>query len=187
HQPRQDQRPARPVRSAPTAHPRPERRPCPRRRLAPAHIESHRETRRQPMGKEHTLDAGYIHHNWDNSREPALVVASGDVVHLQLPVTGDGQVNESSTVEDVHWDFDTIYNLAGPLFVQGAQPGDPLAIEVLELQPGSWGWTTMIPELGLLPDDFPDPYLKIFDLRGGNKAAVSPGIEVPIAPFLGTM
>jgi acetamidase/formamidase len=139
------------------------------------------------MSKDQTLDASHIHHNWDNSREPALVIASGDIIHLQLPITGDGQVNESSTIEDVQWDFDTIYNLAGPIFVDGAQPGDTLEVEIIELHPGAWGWTTMIPELGLLPDDFPEPYLKIFDLRDRNKATVSPGVEVPLAPFLGTM
>jgi acetamidase/formamidase len=60
-------------------------------------------------------------------------------------------------------------------------------VEILKLEPGPWGWTTLIPELGLLPDDFPDPYLKIFDLRRRATATVAPGVEVPIGPFLGTM
>lgn len=139
------------------------------------------------MSSEHRLDAALIHHDWDNSREPALAIRSGDVVHFDLPITGEGQVTESSTVENVEWDFDTIYNLAGPIHVEGAGPGQTLEVEVLELTPGPWGWTTIIPELGLLPDDFPDAYLKVFDLRGGSTATVAPGVEVPIQPFLGTM
>jgi acetamidase/formamidase len=139
------------------------------------------------MSNEHSTDATQVHHNWDNSREPVLVVEPGDVVHFELPMTGDGQVTESSTVDEVTWNFDTIYNLGGPIFVQGAQQGDTLEVEILELEPGPWGWTTVIPELGLLPDDFPDPYLKIFDLRNRATATVAPGVEVPIDPFLGTM
>lgn len=139
------------------------------------------------MTREHRLDASQIHHDWDNSREPALVIQSGDVVHFDLLASGDGQVTEASTIDSVQWNFDTIYNLAGPIHVEAARPGQTLEVEVLELTPGPWGWTTIIPGFGLLPDDFPDPYLKLFDLRGGSTVTVAPGVEVPIEPFLGTM
>ena len=65
------------------------------------------------MATEHTLDRTHIHHDWDRSREPALTIRPGDVVHFDLPITGEGQVEESSSIEDVAWDFETIYNLAG--------------------------------------------------------------------------
>jgi acetamidase/formamidase len=139
------------------------------------------------VSAEHRVDGSRVHHDWDNSREPVVTIASGDVVHFDLPMTGEGQVSESSTAEQVAWDFDTIYNLGGPVFVDGAEPGDTLEVEVLELTPGPWGFTAVIPGLGLLPDDFPDAYLKIFDLRGRTTAVVAPGVEVPISPFLGTM
>ena len=139
------------------------------------------------MSREHVVDASQIHHDWDASREPVVAIESGDVVHFDLPITGEGQVRESSTVADVVWDFDTIYNLAGPVHVAGASRGDTLEIEILELTPGPWGWTTFIPGLGLLADDFPEPFLKIYDLRDGSTATVAPGVEVPTEPFLGTM
>ena len=139
------------------------------------------------MSQEQTLDRTHIHHDWDRDREPALAIRPGDVVHFDLPITGEGQVEESSSIEEVVWDFDTIYNLAGPIFVEGASAGDTLGVEVLELRPGAWGWTAVLPDLGLLPDDFPEPFLKIFDLRGGTAATVAPGVEVPLQPFLGTM
>jgi acetamidase/formamidase len=136
---------------------------------------------------EHSVDTSRAHHDWDNSREPVVTIASGDVVHFDLLMTGEGQVEETSSSGEPAWDFDTIYNLGGPVFVDGAGPGDTLRVDVLDLAPGAWGWTTIIPELGLLPDDFPEPYLKIFDLRGRTTAVVAPGVELPIAPFLGTM
>ena len=139
------------------------------------------------MSNEHRLGPPNIHHDWDGSRRPALRIRPDDVVHFDLPITGEGQVSETSTVDEVVWDFDTIYNLAGPVFVEGAEAGDTLEIEVLALEPGPWGWTTFMPDLGLLAEDFPEPFLKVFDLRSGATATVAPGVEVPLDPFLGTM
>jgi acetamidase/formamidase len=137
--------------------------------------------------QEHVLDRSLIYHDWNNSYEPALRIASGDVVHFDLLKAGDGQVAEDSAIEDVLWDFDTIYNLAGPIYVEGAKAGDTLEIEILSLTPGDWGWTAIIPELGLLPDDFPNAYLKIWDLRNGETTALGSTVQLPIRPFLGTM
>jgi acetamidase/formamidase len=139
------------------------------------------------MSKEHDLAASNIHHDWDSKRPPVLTIESGDVVHFDLLMAGHGQVHEISTVDEVVWDFETIYNLAGPIAVAGAAPGQTLEVEVLALTPGPWGWTTFIPGLGLLADDFPEPFLKTYDLRGGTSARLAAGVEVPIQPFLGTM
>jgi acetamidase/formamidase len=136
---------------------------------------------------EHRIDPERIHHSWDNSLEPSLRVASGDTVHYDLLMAGHGQVHEDSSFEDTSFDFATLYNLLGPVFVEGAAPGDTLRIDILALATGDWGWTVILPGLGTLPDDFPDPYLKTFDLRAGGYAQVVPGVKVPIAPFLGTM
>lgn len=136
---------------------------------------------------EPTLDRTSVHHDWDNSYAPVLSIASGDVVHLDILMAGDGQVYESSTAEDVVWDFSTIYNLAGPIHVEGAKPGDTLEIEILSLTPGPWGWTAIIPGEGLLPDDFPNPYLKIWDLRSGTTTQLAPNVRIPFTKFLGTM
>jgi acetamidase/formamidase len=136
---------------------------------------------------EHILDPAAIHHDWDKDREAVLSVRSGDVVHVDLAMAGRGQVAETSVIEDVVWDFETIYNLAGPVRIEGARAGDVLEVELLELTPGPWGWTAIMPELGLLPEDFPDPYLKIWDLRDRTAAALTPTVKVPLAPFLGTI
>lgn len=139
------------------------------------------------MPTEHVLSSDAVHHDWDNSREPALSIRSDDVVHFDLLMAGAGQVEESSRIEDVVWDFDSLYNLGGPIEVEGARPGDTLEIEVLQLTPGAWGWTAVLPDAGLLPEDFPTAFLKIFDLRGEETARVTEGVEVPLEPFLGTM
>ncbi|MDP9293915.1 MAG: acetamidase/formamidase family protein, partial [Actinomycetota bacterium] len=84
-------------------------------------------------------------------------------------------------------DWDRVYPLAGPVGVDGAAPGDTLAIEILDLQTRGWGWTAILPGLGLLPEEFPDAYLRIFDLSQGDVAHLGDNVAIPVEPFLGTM
>jgi acetamidase/formamidase len=135
----------------------------------------------------HIIDQTRVHHRWDASLQPSLEVDSGDVVAFDLAMAGRGQVHENDRIEDTSFDFDTLYNLLGPVWVNGASPGRTLQVEVLALETGPWGWTVILPDLGLLPDDFPDPYLRTFDLRERNTAELTDEISVPLRPFLGTM
>ena len=80
-----------------------------------------------------------------------------------------------------------VYPLAGPIRVAGAEPGDTLAIEIVDLATRGWGWTAILPGFGLLPDEFPEPYLRIFDLTTGDVAYLRDDVAIPIEPFLGTM
>jgi acetamidase/formamidase len=136
---------------------------------------------------EHVIDSDRKHHRWDSSLEPTLAIRSGDVVHFDLRMAGHLQIEKGMPIEDVHFNFDTLYNLLGPIWVDGAGPGDALEIDVLELQPGDWGWTAVLPELGLLPEEFPDAFVRYFDLVETDSARLADGVEIPIAPFLGTM
>ena len=66
-------------------------------------------------------------------------------------------------------------------------PGDTLAVEILDLHTRGWGWTAVLPGLGLLADDFAEPYLRIFDLTAGDVTHFREDIVLPIEPFMGTM
>jgi acetamidase/formamidase len=136
---------------------------------------------------EHTIDATRIHHQWDSELEPTLTISSGDIVHFSLLMAGYGQIENGMPIERVQFDFDTLYNLLGPIWVDGAHPGDSLRVDVVELDPGSWGWTVVLPELGLLPEDFPNSFVRYFDLTNKQIARLSSQVEIPIVPFLGTM
>src|SRR5205823_14069906 len=99
---------------------------------------------------EHVWDGARIHHAWDLSLAPALTIESGESVSYDIPMAGDGQVGLGAAFAEARFDFDTIYNLAGPLAVAGAEPGDTLRIDILSLTPGAWGWCAFLPVLGLL-------------------------------------
>jgi acetamidase/formamidase len=136
--------------------------------------------------RDHVYDSSVIHHEWDLDLPPALVVSSGDTVSFDIRVAGEGQVWPGATYEQARFDFDTIYNLCGPLWVDGAQPGDTLQVDILELVHGDWGWTAYLPGMGLLTGDFPGGYLRTFELKDGL-AQFAPGIDIKLAPFCGTM
>jgi acetamidase/formamidase len=139
-------------------------------------------------GREHVLERGKIHYKWDNSLPPAIEIEAGDVVHCETDEVTSNQVTpgcDASVLANLN--FDLVYPLAGPIFVKGAQPGDILEVEILNLKPLEWGWAGMIPGLGLLAEDFTEPYIRHFDLTNGSSTALREDIHIPIAPFCGTM
>jgi acetamidase/formamidase len=136
---------------------------------------------------DHHLDRSGFHHRWELDTEPTLAIASGDVVEFDLEMAGAGKIREGDRHEDTTFDFDTVYRLLGPVLVTGARPGDTLRVEALSMAAGEWGWCGTESSLGLLPDDFPKPFVKTFDLRNGRNVEVCQQVTVPLAPFLGTM
>ena len=128
-----------------------------------------------------------VHFQWDTANEPVIEIASGDTVVVHTREVSDGQITpESDTSAIASLDWDRVYPLAGPIAVRGAEPGDTLAVEVLDIHTEGWGWTAILPGLGLLPDDFPDAYLRIFDISNGEVAHLG-SATIPLDPFLGTM
>lgn len=135
----------------------------------------------------------HVHRNqwhlaWDHSIPPITTVQSGEIVEFDLLDAGCGQIGPESTVETItHLDFSQVDQVSGPIYVEGAAPGDTLEVELLDLQPAEWGWTAIIPGFGLLNDEFTEPALKIWHLEGGADgwAEFAPGIRIPLAPFCG--
>jgi len=138
----------------------------------------------------HTI---HIHRNqwhlaWDNSIAPIATVRSGETISFDLMESSGGQVGPDSTVDTIRTlDFSLVDQVNGPIFVEGAEPGDTLEIELLDLQPANWGWTAIIPGFGLLADEFPEPAIKIWHLEGGAAGwgEFAPGIRIPLEPFCG--
>jgi acetamidase/formamidase len=129
-----------------------------------------------------------VHFTWDVRHEPVMTVDTGDVVVLQTRDVSDNQITPASTsavLATLNWE--RVYPLAGPISVNGARPGDTLAVEILDLHTQGWGWTAIIPGFGLLADDFKEGALRIFDLTDGDAAYLRRDIAIPIEPFFGTM
>src|SRR6202167_5077104 len=83
-------------------------------------------------------------------------------------------------------DRERIHALTGPIFVEGAEPGDVLEIRVLEVDHKGWGWSSVIAGLGFLKQRFAEPFLFHWKLEGDLSRSLAPAV-VPLRPFCGVM
>jgi acetamidase/formamidase len=129
------------------------------------------------------------HLAWDPAIPPIASVASGEVVEFDCLDASNGQLTADSSTDDLATlDFARVDQVNGPIEVEGAEPGDTLQIDLLELEPAEWGWTASIPGFGLLADDFPDGFYKVTSLTpGADRAEFWPGVHVPLAPMCGEL
>lgn len=145
-------------------------------------------TQEPRTGKVH-LVTGAHHTKWDNSLPPAVRIESGDTVILECREPADGQFTPDSTVETLETlNFDRIHSLSGPVFLEGAEPGDALSVEILEFVHQGWAWTMIHPGLGILHEEFGETrVLKIWKVGEDGRASFREGVRVPLEPFCGVM
>lgn len=130
------------------------------------------------------------HYGWDNSLAPAVRIAPGESLEFEVTDAAGGQLSPASTVRDVAGlDFARINPVCGPVYIDGAEPGDILKVTVLSFTPSGWGWTANIPGFGLLADEFEEPALHLWRYDGRELAPSAFGswARVPLKPFAGTI
>jgi acetamidase/formamidase len=146
------------------------------------------QTKRVPRPN-YFLRANQTHNKFSSSIKPVLRVPAGAVIEAQTKEATDGQLNVRSTAADIaRVKFDPIHPITGPVYVQGARPGDVLAVTLHEIEVGDWGWVGIFPGFGFLADEFTTPYLRTFAFEKGARFAVmTNNISVPLKPFAGVM
>ena len=139
------------------------------------------------MDSKYRLTQEHTHCRWDNSIPPLLTVKAGEVVELETKEASDGQIRPGVGTDVLATlDFSVIHPLTGPVAIEGAMPGDVLEVEILDIRAKEWGWTGIIPGFGLLPDEFTEPYLNVWELHGDH-AYFNEHIRIPLEPFCGVM
>ena len=136
---------------------------------------------------EHFLPSEPTHSVWDRSHEPRLRIAPHDVVHVYCKDASGGQVHPAMTLEGYQGiDRTRIHSLTGPIWVQDAEPGDVLEVEVVATHHHGWGWSSVVPGLGFLKERFADPYLFQWKFDQDVTRSLTPAV-LPLRPFLGVM
>ena len=143
----------------------------------------------------YTIHSAQHHFGWDNSQAPALRAEPGSTIRFQCHDSSAGQLGPSSTVADVvALDFGKINPVSGPIYVEGAKPGDVLKVTLDSFAPQpfdgrGFGWTANIPGFGLLADQFTDPALNVwsYDPTSMAPALWGKSARVPLKPFAGTI
>jgi acetamidase/formamidase len=139
---------------------------------------------------------------YDAKAAPVLRVKSGDTVEIQTLITNSPKRLEDAGVppEQVEQSLRDITDqvkdkgpgghiLTGPIFIEGAEPGDVLEVRVLAIKLAiPYAYNGFGAGRGFLPDDYPYSKIKIIPLDEKRMVAkFAPGIEIPLHPFFGSM
>jgi len=136
------------------------------------------------------LTMDQTHDKFSSAIAPVARVRSGAVVEAHTHEATGGQLSLRSTAADLETlDWDRIHTLTGPLYVEGASPGDVLAVTLLEVHAVEWGWTAVMPDFGFLSGhEHFDAALRTYALPPGQAfVEFGEGVRVPTAPFPGVM
>ncbi|MFC3231488.1 acetamidase/formamidase family protein [Marinibaculum pumilum] len=130
---------------------------------------------------------GCGHNRYHPDIPPVLEVAEGEEVVLECRDGLDGQITGSTTVDDFpNLDSGRIHPLTGPVFVKGAEPGDALEVEFLEIEAQPYAFSCIMPGLGFLRDVIDTPFLAHWKIADGWATSEQiPGVRIPGAPFMG--
>jgi len=138
---------------------------------------------------QHTLTKDQTHNKFSSAIPPILTVKSGAIIEAFTEDASDEQFHLNSTIAALDsLDFEPIHPLTGPVYVEGAIPGDVLKVTLHEIEIGDWGWNAILKGFGFLADTLKVEYLRIYDL-GKNKEFVkfNDKIKIPLRPFPGVM
>ncbi|HEY6591097.1 MAG TPA: acetamidase/formamidase family protein, partial [Actinomycetota bacterium] len=129
------------------------------------------------------------HNRWHPDIAPVATCDPGDEVVLDTRDAFDGQMGPQATLDTVAApNLNVVHPLTGPVYVNGAEPGDLLEVEILEVEPDRYGYTVQVPGFGFLRDAFPDPYMARWRIEDGWAASEDlPGLRIPGSPFMGTI
>jgi acetamidase/formamidase len=156
-------------------------------------------------GKTHQLKPGPKTVAWgyyDAAAKPVLRIESGDTVEVETLITSSPQRLEQAFVpaDQIEQALRDVYKevsdkgpgghiLTGPIFVEGAEPGDTLEVRIQDVRLNlPYAYTAFGPKSGFLPEDFPRPRMKIIPLDARRMVGrFSDAVEVPLRPFFGSM
>jgi formamidase len=135
------------------------------------------------------IGATEIHNRWHPDIEPIARVAPGEVITLETRDGLDGLLSAKSTHADCDApDLRGAHPLTGPLFVEEAEPGDVLEVEILAYETPAAGVNCVIPGFGFLSDVFTEGFLVPWDLTGTHaRSPELPGVAVPACPHAGVI
>ena len=132
---------------------------------------------------------GTGHNRWHPDIAPAIRVGSGSTVEMETIDGLDRQITAKTTASDLlRVDMGRIHPLTGPVHVEGAEPGDLLAVKIEAVQTADRGFTFIMPGFGFLREHFPDPFVVHWEMANGFAQSEDlPGVKIPGAPFMGVM
>ncbi len=171
--------------------------------VAQQQIEESQRARTVPTdkGTYHVLPATPETTQWgwlDVSEKPKLVVNSGDTVAIETMMHAINKIQPGTTMDEIVQlrlanPGGGPHSVTGPIYVNGAEPGDVLEVRIKKIVPKAFGTNfnlpgKQFPTVGAMQEDFPNGFVKYFYLDWETKTAeFKPGITIDLKPFPGTI
>jgi acetamidase/formamidase len=152
-------------------------------------------------GRQHSLAATLESTQWgwlDPNESPKLTVSSGDTVSIETMMHAHNKVQQGITMDELVAlrkanPGGGPHSVTGPIFVNGAEPGDVMEIRILKIVPKTFGINFNLPgkdfpTIGALASEMPDGFVQYFFLDvEKRRAEFKPGITIDLQPFPGTL
>ena len=138
---------------------------------------------------EHCVDDPNCFNRYHPDIPPALFVDAGETLVFETRDALDSDFNFDSIPEDVTAaDLTLVHPMTGPVYINGAERGDVLAVTLVDIDPDDYGYTVIAPGFGFLRDRFTEPYIANWNLtRLSATTDQIPGISIPFAGFMGSV
>ena len=152
-------------------------------------------------GRHHTLPATLDTVQWgwlDPNEKPKLTINSGDTVSIETMMHSHDQIQPGVDMNKIVElrkanPGGGPHSMTGPIYVNGAEPGDVLEVRILRIEPKPFAVNFNLPgkefpTIGALASEMPDGFLRFFNLDLQRRTAeFKPGITLDLQPFPGTL
>ncbi len=134
----------------------------------------------------------------DAKEKPRLTMNSGDTVSIETMTHAVNELQPGKNMDEIVKlrlanPGGGPHTVTGPIYVNGAEPGDTLELRILKIVPKPVAFNfhlpgSKFPTVGLLATEFPDGYVRYFQVNTDSKEVqFKPGIVLPLKPFPGTI
>ena len=137
----------------------------------------------------HCKDDANCFNRYHPAITPAARAQPGWMIVFETRDALDSDFDFESIPEDVAAaNLNLVHPMTGPVYIEGAERGDVLAITLVDIAPDDYGYTVIIPGFGFLRDVFPDPWIASWRLtRLEATSEQIPGVAIPFIGFMGTV
>lgn len=123
--------------------------------------------------------------------DPAYVVQTGEYIRVETLCASSGTIRQSATArtnDDLYAKTGWVRGMpmTGPIYVDGAEPGDALAIYIDEIQMDDSGWTVAQPQRGAAGELISEAEVRVLPIRSGH-VEFGFGVSLPVAPMIGAI
>jgi amidase len=123
--------------------------------------------------------------------QPAYRVAPGEVVRVETRCASAGVIRESvkaPTNDELYAKTGWVLGMpmTGPIYVEGAEPGDALAIYIAAIDFEDAGWTVAQPGRGAAGELIAEAEVRVIPIRDGM-IPFGFGVRLPLSPMIGAI